>query len=194
MSARANLATRPFYNERLVRLVLALAALVVLAATVFNISRLVALTSRERALGAQASAAEARTAEMRREASRLRTGIDAAHVAQIAAATHEVNLAIDQRAFSWTALFNQLEAALPADARLTAVKPDVDDQGRLSVTATVVGRSVGAVDRFLDGLEKSGAFHDLLSLQDRETKEGGVEATIKGRYEPPVNAALRGAR
>ncbi len=193
MSARANLATRPFYNERLVTVILAVVALAVLAATAFNVTRLLSLTSRDRAFGAQASAAEARTAEMRRDASRLRTGIDAAHVAQIAAATHEVNLAIDQRAFSWTALFNQLEAALPADARLTAVKPDVDEQGRLSVTAIVVGRSVGAIDRFLDALEKTGAFHDLLSVQDRETKDGGVEATIKGRYEPLVAATVRGA-
>ena len=41
---RTNLSTRPFYNERAVHLLLALAAVVVLALTAFNAIRIIALS------------------------------------------------------------------------------------------------------------------------------------------------------
>ena len=87
------------------------------------------MTRRDRALGAQTTAAESRTRELKRDVARLRSGIDAKHVADISAATHEANLAIDQRTFSWTELFNRLEAALPPNVRLSAVRPVVDRRG-----------------------------------------------------------------
>ena len=41
---RANLSTRPFYNERAVHLVLGLAALIVLLLTAFNAIRVISLS------------------------------------------------------------------------------------------------------------------------------------------------------
>ena len=46
----------------------------------------------------------------------------------VAAAAKEANDLIEQRTFSWTALFNQLEATLPDDVMLIGVQPGV--QGR----------------------------------------------------------------
>jgi len=185
MSLGTNLATRPFYNERTVRLLLVASALVLLGVTAFTVTRLAALTRRDQALAAQMTAAESKTRELKRDVARLRSGIDAKHVADISAATHEANLAIDQRTFSWTELFNRLEAALPANVRLSAVRPVVDEEGRLTVKLTVLGRDVESVDKYLDALEKTGAFHDLLSRKEREdNKEGLIEANVEGRYAP----------
>jgi Tfp pilus assembly protein PilN len=184
MSLRTNLATRPFYNERAVQALLALAALVVAGVTVFNVLALLSLTSRDRALVDRASSAEARTRDLRRDVARTRTGIDATHVTEISAAAHEANETIDQRAFSWTELFNRLEVALPPGVRLNSVKPTIDDEGRLVVDVGVVARNVAAIEDFIDALEKTGTFHDLLSRQERESKEGLIEATVQGRYDP----------
>jgi hypothetical protein len=191
MSLNTNLATRPFYNERAVQALLALAALLVAAVTVFNVAQLYSLTSRDRTLVAAADSAEERTRAMRRDVARTRTGIDAAHVAAVAAAAHEANVAIDQRVFSWTDLFNRLEAALPGNVRLASVKPVIDDQGRLTVTIGVVAKSVSGIDVFLDALEKTDAFRGLLSRQEHETKEGLIEATIEGFYQPPRSGDAR---
>jgi Tfp pilus assembly protein PilN len=188
MTLRTNLATRPFYNEGTVRVLLLLGALIVAGVTALNVYELVSLTRRDRGLAAEAARAETAARDLRREAASLKTGIDARHVADIAAAAHEANIVIDQRAFSWTALFNQLEAALPGEARLTAVTPSVDDQGQLTVSVTVLSRSVDAIDKFLDALEKSGTFTGLLSQQEAETNDGFLKATVKGRYLPPVAA------
>ena len=192
MTLRTNLATRPFYNERAVRLLVGLAAVVVVGISALNAWELASLTAKDRSLAAQASAAESRARELRVESGRLRTGIDAKHVADIAAAAHEANLVIDQRAFSWTVLFNQLEDALPSSARVTAVSPEVDDDGRLTVSVGVLSRDVGTVDRFLDALEKTGSFSNLLAQQESETKEGLVKVTVRGRYSPPAAVAPAG--
>jgi Tfp pilus assembly protein PilN len=195
MSLGTNLATRPFYNERTVRIILAVSALILLGLTVFTVTRLAAFTGRDRSLGTETTAAETKTRELKRDVARLRSGIDAKHVADISAATHEANLAIDQRTFSWTELFNRLEAALPPNVRLSAVRPVVDEEGRLTVKLTVLGRDVDSVDHYLDALEKTGAFHDLLSRKEHEdNKEGLIEANVEGRYAPqaavvPVGAA-----
>jgi hypothetical protein len=69
---RTNLATRPFYNERIVRMLLALAALLVLGATAFNVSRVIRYSRSDTRLATQAARAEARAAERkRRERTRL---------------------------------------------------------------------------------------------------------------------------
>ena len=125
----------------------------------------------------------------------LRSGIDAAHVADISAATHEANLAIDQRTFSWTELFNRLEAALPGE------RPPLSGQaGRRRGGASrrsrspSLGRDVESVDQYLDALEKTGAFHDLLSRKEREdNKEGLIEANVEGRYAPQAAVVPAGA-
>jgi len=184
MSLRTNLATRPFYNERAVRTLLAVAGLAIAALTLFNLTKLTTLTQRDRAVGAEIASAEARTRDLKRDVARLRSGIDAKHVADVSAATHEANLAIDQRAFSWTELFNRLEASLPGTVRLSAVRPTVDEEGRLTVKMTVVARAVEGVDQYLEALEKTGAFHDLLSRKEREDKDGLIEADVEGRYAP----------
>lgn len=184
MSLRTNLATRPFYNERAVQALLVIAAVAVAAITIFNARQLFALTAKDRALVASADAAEDKTRALTRDIARTRTGIDAAHVADVSAAAHEANVAIGQRVFSWTDLFNRLEAALPGNVRLASVKPEIDEQGRLVVTVGVVSKSVTGIEGFLDALEKTGAFRGLLSRQEHESKEGFVEASVEGIYDP----------
>jgi Tfp pilus assembly protein PilN len=185
MSLRTNLSTRPFYSERAVQAALALVAIVVVIVTVFNMTRLLSLTGRDRRLVLEAEAAEARTDELRRDMARARSGIDAGHNADIASAAHEANQAIDRRAFSWTELFNQLEAALPRDVRIAAVSPRTDKSGQLIVVIEVRARSVDAIGEFFAALEKAGTFHNLLSKQERETAENTIAATLEGVYTPP---------
>ena len=62
---QTNLSTRPFYNERVVNLALVLVAVVAVAATLFNITRFVQLTSRDSGLSTQIARDEARAADLR---------------------------------------------------------------------------------------------------------------------------------
>jgi hypothetical protein len=185
MTLRTNLSTRPFYNERAVQAALALVAIVVVVVTIFNMTRVLSLTGRDRRLVMEAEAAEARTDALRRDIARVRSGIDTGHIADIASAAHEANQAIDRRAFSWTDLFNHLESALPPDVRIVAISPRTDEHDQMIVVIEVHARNVEAIGQFFEALEKAGTFRNLLSTQERETAEGTIMATLEGVYTAP---------
>ena len=119
---RTNLSTRPFYNERIVHVWLAVLALVVVAATAFNFSRVLRYSRSDTRLATQASRDEARAAELRQQAARLRASVDPKQVDFASAEARQANDLIDRRTFSWTELFNRFETTLPADVRITSVR------------------------------------------------------------------------
>jgi Tfp pilus assembly protein PilN len=187
---RTNLSTRPFYNIRAVQLALGALALLVAALTVVNLVQLVRLTASERALGARAQQAETEAQRFRDEARRIRSQIDAKELSEVAAAAQEANAIIDLRAFSWSDLFAQLEATLPESVRLTSFQPQEDREGRLVMHLGVQARRVQDLESFLDALEKTGRFHDVLAAQEETDQEGLISAVVEGVYViPPQEAA-----
>jgi hypothetical protein len=182
-----NIATRPFYNERGVHLLLAFVALALVALTAFNVTELLRLSSREAELTARISKQESRARDLRQEAVKIRAGIRQEELEAVLIAAREANGLIDQRTFSWTELFNYLETTLPADVMLMAVRPVVHD-GQVSVTLGVVGQRVDAIDQFMTRLEETGAFRDVLSRDEQARDDGGYEATLVGVYVPEAAA------
>ena len=158
---QTNLSTRPFYNERLVYVALALVAAGVVALTVFNGRRLVDLSRRSTDLSRTIAADQAAADEFLRRADRIRKGIDKGQLDSTTAAAREANDLIDRRMFSWTEFLNLIETTLPADVMLTAVRPQIHE-GTVTVSMTVVGRGTADLDAFMEQLEKTGAFADLL--------------------------------
>ena len=120
---RTNLSTRPFYNESAVRLWLTILAILAVAATLFNGSRVLRYSRSDTALATQASRDEARAAEVRATAVRLRASVDTKQVDAASMEARQANDLIDRRTFSWTELFNRLETTLPPEVRITSVRP-----------------------------------------------------------------------
>jgi len=178
---QTNLSTRPFYNERAVLLALALAAAAVLALTVFNVQQLLALSRRNTELGRQIATEQAVADEATRRAEAIRAGTDKGALETVAAAAREANNLIDRRTFSWTEFFNLIETTLPPDVMLTAVRPEFRE-GVINVSMTVLGRSTADLDAFMEQLEKTGAFADVLPRQEEVTDQGLHRAVLSGRY------------
>ena len=179
---RANLATRPFYNERAVQLWLLLLALVVAAATVFNAVRAYRYSQTDTELATQASRDEARAAELRAEAARLRGSVDLKEIELASTEARQANALIDRRTFSWTDLLNQFETTFPDNVRVTAVKPDIDDKGGLGLTINVVARSVNDVDQLIGNLEATGNFTNPHSVTEHFNTDGNLEAVLNADY------------
>ena len=119
---RTNLSTRPFYNERAVRTGLGALAALALGLTVFNAYEILRLQRAEPRRAADHRAergAGARAARQGRRSFAARS--IATKLAAVQAAAREANALIDRRAFSWTELFNQFQATLPADVRIGGV-------------------------------------------------------------------------
>lgn len=181
---RPNLSTRPFYNEQAVYLWLGLVALAVVAATTFNASRVARYSRSDTRLATQASQDEAKAATLRRQAAQLRASIDAKQLDFASAEARQANDLIDRRTFSWTELFNRLETTLPDDAHIAAVQPKIDRAGGIVLTIKVAARSVEDVSKFMERLEKTGAFAHLYSVEDRFDDQGLLQSVLEGSYLP----------
>lgn len=179
---RTNLATRPFYNIRAVRVALGIAAAVVLALVLYDVVQLVTLTVSQRSLGARAADAEAQAARIRAEAERTRRQIDPEELQTVANAAREANAIIDRRAFSWTALFERFEATLPPDVRITAVQPGLDENGLTHLRVAVEARRAEDLDAFIEAMEESGVFREALAIQEVASADDVIEATIETTY------------
>jgi type IV pilus assembly protein PilN len=186
---RTNLSTRPFYNERAVHLWLLVAALAVAAATIFNVSRVIGYSRSDTELAMQASRDEARAADLRQQASRLRATVDPRQIEFASAEARQANDLIDRRTFSWTELFNRFESTLPDDVRIVAVRPKVDRRNGNILTINVVGRTIEDVDKFMVNLEATGAFSQTLSKEERINDEGLLAASLETTYMPTAAKA-----
>lgn len=181
---RSNLSTRPFYNERAVHLLLAVAAVLVLGFTMFNVTRVVSLSRENTDLVVRAGTEESRVRQLRSAAERTRQSLDPRALEAVSASAREANAIIDRRLFSWTELFNYFETTLPDDVRITSVRPQTDRSGNVKIAVTVIGRRVEEVDRFMDALEATRAFKDVLSVDERTTEDGNLLAVLDAQYLP----------
>ena len=181
---RTNLSTRPFYNERAVSLWLLAFLLVVVVASVFNATRVLQYSHNDTELGLQASRDEARAAELRRSAARVRTTVDPKQIAFASLEARQANDLIDRRTFSWTELFNRFETTLPDEVRITSVRPKIA-KGQFLLTIAVVARGVEDISQMMDRLEQTGAFKHVGSdIDEHVNEQGQIQATIDIEYVP----------
>lgn len=188
---RTNLSTRPFYNERVVHLVLAVVGVLALGILEAGVVRIVELAQSNTELTAAADQAERTAAEISTQASTLRRATSNTELEELSAAAQEANRLIDRRVFSWTEFFNRIERTLPANVMLTAVRPDIEADV-ITVVVGVIGREVDDIDQFIEELETTGAFSEVLPREEEITVGGTYRAQLVGRYLPSEIA--RGAR
>ncbi len=180
---RTNLSTRPFYNERAAHLVIGIAAVLVLALTVWNVVRVIALSRHNTELSARVGRERAEAQRLTDLAASTRKSLDTDDLAAVVRASHEANTLIDQRTFSWTEFFNRIESTIPPDVMLQSVRPTFrDEQARVSMVA--LGRRVEDIDEFIEKLEATGAFEDVLPAQQDRTEQGLYRVVIESRYTP----------
>jgi len=182
---RTNLSTRPFYNERGVHAVLAAVAVIVVALTAWQVTRVVALSRHKTELNNGVRRDRREVDDLSRRAADIRRGLNQQELATVAAAAKEANELIERRTFSWTALFNQLEATLPQDVMLMSVRPEFKD-GSTNVNMEIQGRRSEDIDAFFDRLEKTGQFRDVQWSNENVTEEGLHRMTMRAVYTAPA--------
>jgi Tfp pilus assembly protein PilN len=181
---KTNLSTRPFYNQRAVHLWLLVVALIVIAATAFNVSRVIRYSRSDTRLVSQASRDEARAADLRKQAAQLRASVDPKQVEFASADARQANDLIDRRTFSWTELLNRFETTLPSDVRITAVKPRLDREAGIVLEINVVARGVDDVKSFIANLEETGAFANVRPAEEHFNEQGLLESKLDTTYAP----------
>ena len=185
---RTNLSTRPFYNERAIQLLLALAALLVVILTAFNAIRIFSLSRQNTELSSLVNRDRQEAQRLTRDAQRIRAGINVEELQATADAAGVANALIDQRTFSWTEFFNRIEETLPPDVMLTTVQPSFGREATI-IQMSVLGRQIEDIDEFMEKLEATGAFHDVLPTQEDTTDEGLHRLMVRSTYTGTVSEA-----
>jgi Tfp pilus assembly protein PilN len=185
---RTNLATRPFYDERRIYWLIGAAAVAVVLFTAFNVSEYLRLSGRQGGLSAEVARDEAAARALSARAAEARRRIDAKSLARTSAQAAEANSIIDARTFTWTALFDDIEATLPPTVMLTSITPRIGPDGA-EVRLTVLGRTVDAIDTFIERLEATKRFENVQPASETLTEEGLFQTMVTGRYLTGVAAA-----
>jgi len=191
VNAPLNLARRPFRNERLPTLVLAVSCAALAVATACHV--LLArdlLPGRRRDVLSQVAALETEIATLRTESAELlRLEASPAALREWAA----VEGLVDRRAFSWTGLFAALEAALPPGVKLVSVSPQTK-AGRTDLTLAAVGRRPEDALAFLQSLQAHEGFDGAFLNGWTEGREGiDISYTVGYAPKPPGASPLRKA-
>src|SRR6185295_9768941 len=124
---RTNLSTRPFYNERAVHVAAGVVAALAIAIAAWQVVRIVRFSQHKTDLNAVVTKDRAEAEKNEREAAQILGKLDKKEVAQVTAAATEANDLINQRTFSWTQLFNELQATMPEDVMLMTIRPEFKD-------------------------------------------------------------------
>lgn len=188
---RLNLSTRPFYNEGLVRLALGVAGALLLVGLVHNGREVSRLTAERRALNERIAASERATVTAQANRRALETKARQSDLEAIRRSAAEANAVIGARAFSWTALLDDVTAHLPPGVRLVAVKPArTETETTVAVAMIVRARSNADIEHFLTRLESTGRFREGLVSQSELDDDGTLRVTMAITYAaPPADAA-----
>ena len=182
---RTNLSTRPFYNVRAVqRAARRRCALVVAGA--HAVQRRADRPLLGAASGRSAPSAarpKPRRRALRSEAARHpRADRPARAERRRRRAPARPTRIIDQRAFSWTELFAQFEATLPPRRAHHRGAAAARADGAFVVAIAVEARRVEDLDAFIEALEATGAFRDVLPTEEQTDDERPDRGDHRGRY------------
>jgi Tfp pilus assembly protein PilN len=187
MANEFNFARAPFVNQRLPNAVVVLAIAAVAAATVLHGVLLTRYLLREQ------EALDARVADLRREISDTdariagaQGSLDRNRTELGSVQTQFLTTLFRRKSFSWTGLFNELEELTPPSVRITSIAP-TEEEGEITVTMTVVGRTLKDVLELVRGLESSSFFAtiypvDEANLESEDRGETGIAATLRLDY------------
>jgi len=185
---RGNLSSRPFYNEGLVSMLLAVALLGVLALTTFNILQFTTLSGQRTALDLNIARDRAEAARIRSDIEAAIAGVDLDRLQALASSAAEANALIAQRTFSWTRFFDIVEGALPYEVRLLGVAHRLEADDRV-LLLNLVAQEDEQLNEFVRAMLETGAFYDVFPVEKVRDEDGTMSAVVEASYLPPVPAA-----
>jgi len=179
-----NLATRPFRNNAIHWIVLGASVVILLGFTWYQIhdyrsttTELAEWTERIEARRAALDDLAAEVAGMDREIARI-------NLPALSARSDFANAIIMGRLFSWSTLFERLEALLPATVRLRSIRPAIAREG-IEISVDGATRDYGSLLDFEEALLESTYFALVYPLQESSRKrEGEIQFNLAFAYMP----------
>ncbi|PYS97016.1 MAG: hypothetical protein DMF50_02150 [Acidobacteria bacterium] len=185
-----NLATRPFRNNRVVGSVVAGLAAALVLTTTYNLYVYLNYSSRYSELQGLEGDYRSRLAGLETEERRLAKEIQARDFKRVYDQGKFANDLIVRRGFSWTQLFNTLEAVVPPDVMMTSLRPSFKEDG-IIISAQGVAKNHIALYTLQDTLLKDRRFARVYPANERKLNPSRPEITfaLNFDYLPPAPPA-----
>ena len=178
---KLNLATRPFYNERVIDSVLLLLGIVALVLMVAGGRTVFQLSNTYTDVVRMAEPSETQVGTVTQEMVALNQSVSEDELEALRLSAAEANRLIDQRVFSWTELFNIIEQTLPNRVMLTGLRP-IRNSGSMTLTIGVIGERITDIEQFIEDLEATGSVGNVLARQEQRTEDGMYSAQLIGEF------------
>ena len=184
MIAKLNLASQPFRNRTLPWAVAVVVSAVSLVALVYVLSEYRGARAEADVAARQVETLQRERAQLEAQAAQIRESIPAEQQEAIRAA-HEL---VEDRSFSWSQLFADLEAALPSSVRISRINvrevQRYGDHTRADLDLAIVGRTPNDVTGMLEEMRRGGTFSatPLSSNQKSGKGESGFEWLLRVNY------------
>ena len=178
---KLNLATRPFYNERVIDSVLLLLGIVALVLMVAGGRTVFQLSNTYTDVVRMAELSETQIGTVTQEMVALNQSVSEDELEALRLSAAEANRLIDQRVLSWTELFNIIEQTLPNRVMLTGLRP-IRNSGSMTLTIGVIGERITDIEQFIEDLEATGSVGNVLARQEQRTEDGMYSAQLIGEF------------
>jgi hypothetical protein len=176
-----NLASRPFRDYRPVYAVVVVLSLLTAFLMLNNIETYYRYSRETRTTRAKIAALEAQTQkerQLQQASERKLAGLD---LARLDAQTRFVNLKLQERAFSWSVLLDELESILADDVRLLAIAPNFGEDGGVELSLQFESKSSDGLITTLNRMNADPQFNDPFPTIESST-EGVYRFSIGVNY------------
>ena len=191
MTTKLNLATRPFSNHALPWVLTALIVTVSLIALVVIIRWTGQARAQGDAVQVDINALNQQERDLKAQAAAVKNSLSQEQLQTLAAA----HVLVDRKRFSWSRLFADLEAVLPAIVRVTRISVrDVAARGEQTLAEldlNVVSKSPATITDMIGEMDRVGIFQAELRAQNLQKGRGesGTEYELYVIYRPRADTS-----
>ena len=182
-----NLSTRPFPAYRVINLALAIVFAVLLVISVWQAYGFIRFSSMARDIRDDEQNVRVEAESLGKHAAELKLRLDRPEATAKLNEIEFLNSLITRKDLSWTRLFSNLEDMVPESVHLVSLRPDVMEGGPVVLYLEVVGRSIADVSRFIEALEQSPEFENVVVSVEQKGEPAvttDVSITLTANYFP----------
>ena len=193
MSANLNLASKPFRNRAFPWTITGIIAIVSLIAVILIISRTNETNRKAAVVAADVNNLRLQADVLKKRAEEVR----AALTPEQRQLRDAAEVLVERKHFSWSRLFADLEASLPANVRVTRISVrDVASHGgqtSAELELTVVSKNPNDVTNMISDMSRTGIFEANLLAQNLQKgrNETGTESVLRVIYRPAAGVPTR---
>jgi hypothetical protein len=183
-----NLASRPYRDYTPVNIVAASMFVAMLVLAWFNFDtwlRYNVETQNTRAKIAELEAQYRKEKDLEKSAQTRLASVDLAFLDE---QTKFVNAKLVERAFSWSALLDELESVLASDVRLLTVTPTFDADNSINLTLAFESKSSNGMINTINRMHADPQFHNPFPSNESVTPEGIYSFNLSVGYRPRAQA------